>query len=139
VTPSITASVTPSITPSVTPTIATTKEFSAWSKTSGPATYLGNSTSGTIYGGFASQTIITGTLVVTGASQNVSVCVVGGGSSSTVSATCDLNGGTYSFSATRSAAGGSTCDTKSVAPGTYSVVLRGTFSSTASSQSVYIN
>jgi len=122
------------------------KVFSAWSFVSGNNNYLGTSSSGTIYGwpvGTSGTTIITGTLVVTGTgTQNISVCAAPGGTSATVSVTCDLvpaSGTSYSFSATDSTAGSPTCDNQLVAPNTYTVTLRGVFGTNSAGQSVYIN
>jgi len=104
---------------------------------------LGNSTSGTIYGwptGTSGTTIITGTLVITGGSENISVCAAPGGTSALVSVTCDLTGaGTYSFAASKSTAGAPSCDSLLVGPGTYTVTLRGVFGTNSAGQSVYIN
>jgi hypothetical protein len=106
---------------------------------------LGNSTSGTIYGwptGTSGTTIITGTLVVSGGSDNISVCAAPGGTSALVSVTCDLvpsSGTSYSFSASDSTAGAPTCHNQVVAPNTYTVTLRGVFGTNSAGQSVYIN
>jgi len=161
-TPTNTPTNTPSNTPTNTPLAATptntplaatptntpdtTKVFSDWALSSGTSTWLGNSTSGTVYGyptGTSGTTIITGTLVVSGGSQNISVCAAPAGTSALVQVTCDLievsGPGNYAFSASDSTAGAPTCDNQIVAPGTYTVTLRGIFGSNSAGQSVYIN
>jgi len=126
-----------------TPTAATTKVFSAWSFVSGYDNYLGTSSGGTIYGwtvGTSGTTIITGTLVITGGSENISVCAAAAATSELVSATCTLAGTTtYNFSVSDNTAGSPVCEDLVVAPGTYTVTLRGTFGTNSSTQSVYIN
>ena len=110
---------------------------------SGYDNYLGTSSSGTIYGwtvGTSGTTYITGTLVVTGGSANISVCAAPAGTSETVVANCSLTGaGTYNFSATANTAGAPVCDDLIVGPGTYTVNLSGTFGTNSVNQSVYIN
>jgi hypothetical protein len=150
-TPGPTPTPTPTIppaTPGPTPTptaSSNTKVFSNWAFVSGNNNYFGDSTSGAIYGwatGTSGTTIITGTLVITGAAQNVSVCAAPGGTSAALSVTCNLvptSGTNYMFSASTSIAGGPTCDTKLVAPGTYSITLSGVFGTNSAGQSVYID
>jgi len=139
--PTPTPTATPALTPTPTPVV--TKVFSAWSLVSGYDSYLGNSSGGTIYGwptGTSGTTIITGTLVVSGGSDNISVCAAPAGTSALVSVTCDLTGaGTYSFAASDSTAGAPSCHNDIVAPGTYTVTLRGVFGTNSAGQSVYIN
>jgi hypothetical protein len=127
------------------PTSLATKVFSNWQFVSGNNNWFGDSNAGAIYGwatGFSGTTIITGTLVITGGSDNVSVCAAPAGTSALVSVTCDLvptTGTNYSFSASKSIAGGPSCHDQVVAPGTYTVTLRGVFGTNSSGQSVYIN
>jgi hypothetical protein len=128
------------------PPPSTTKTFSNWAWNSGTSTWYGNGNSGTVYGytaGNSGTTIITGTLVISGGSQNISVCASPAGTSALVSVTCDLievgGPGNYAFSASKNTAGSPSCDNQVVGPGTYTVTLRGTFGSSSSGQSVYIN
>jgi hypothetical protein len=127
------------------PVSPVTKVFSNWSFVSGNNNWFGDSNAGAIYGwatGFSGTTIITGTLVITGGSDNVSVCAAPAGTSALVSVTCDLvptTGTNYSFSASKSIAGGPSCHDQVVGPGTYTVTLRGVFGTNSAGQSVYIN
>jgi hypothetical protein len=127
------------------PTSLTTILFSNWQFVSGNNNYFGDDNSGAIYGwatGTSGTTIITGTLVITGGSENIQVCAAPAGTSALVSVTCDLiptSGTSYSFSASKSIAGGPSCDDQVVAPGTYAVTLRGVFGTNSAGQSVYIN
>ena len=149
-TPTPTPTPTPSPSATITPTPTPTGgySFTDWSLSSegtNAVGWLGNLTSGTVYGydtGFSGTTIITGTLTVVGTNQTITLFVNCGGTSDSVTGQLELNGGTggpYAANLTRATPGAGSVTIPNVQPGTHTVVLRGIYGTNSQNQSVYVN